>query len=180
VLAIQTGTITNCGLQFTSAANTGLVYVAPNKFNAVANGTSVCTFSNTNTIFYGQIFGSNGSAAAPAIGNSTATTTGLFWDTVAPSINTTVNGVQKMNVSATSVQLNGVPLDANGNNVQNAPQVGNAAGNLELKLNSTGAGGTLTITGGTGIIAATAGGASGQHLVLTINGVNYKIALLNP
>ena len=47
-------------------------------------------------------------------------------------------------------------------------------------MNSTGAGGSLTLTGGTGLLSGTAGGASGQHLVLTINGVNYKIALLNP
>lgn len=33
---------------------------------------------------------------------------------------------------------------------------------------------------GTGIINASAGGASGQHLRIKINGTDYKIALLNP
>lgn len=33
---------------------------------------------------------------------------------------------------------------------------------------------------GTGITAATAGGAAGQHLIISVNGTSYKIALLLP
>jgi hypothetical protein len=49
-----------------------------------------------------------------------------------------------------------------------------SAGGMELQCDST-----LQITG-TNKTSGTAGGASGQHLVLTINGTPYKIALLNP
>lgn len=62
----------------------------------------------------------------------------------------------------------------------NTPLIENSSGNVELKCNTSGAGGSIILTGGTGLLAATAGGASGQHLVLTINGTQYKIALLNP
>ncbi len=33
---------------------------------------------------------------------------------------------------------------------------------------------------GTGITAATAGGASGQHLIINVSGTTYKLNLLNP
>lgn len=48
-------------------------------------------------------------------------------------------------------------------------------GNAQAKI-VTGDG-TLDLTG-TALTAGSAGGASGQHLVLTVNGVVYKIALL--
>ena len=49
-----------------------------------------------------------------------------------------------------------------------------SAGGMELQCD-----GTLQITG-TNKTSGTAGIASGQHLVITINGTPYKIALLNP
>ena len=106
IVAVQTGTITNCGLQFSSAANTGLVYVAPNKFNAVANGSSVATFSNTNTIFYGQVFVPVGTATQPAVGNSTATTTGLFF-TATPTLGISVSGSQSVGFEVGGQRLYG-------------------------------------------------------------------------
>ena len=121
----------------------------------------------------------NGSAGNPSICTASYQTTGVYW-AAGPILNITTGGTQRCNFSSSSVQLNGVPLDCNSQNVRNAPQVGNESGNLELRMNSTGAGGSLTLTGGTGLLSGTSGGASGQHLVLTINGVNYKIALLNP
>ena len=76
------------------------------------------------------------------------------------------------------------PLDVVGNIRSSTsvltPQVGNPSGNLNIRVNNTGAGGTLSFTGGTGLLSGSAGGASGQHLVVTINGTAYKIALLNP
>lgn len=75
------------------------------------------------------------------------------------------------------------PLDVVGNIRTSTslltPQVGNPDGNLNIRVNNSGAGGSLSFTGGTGLLSNTAGGASGQHLVLTINGTQYKIALLN-
>lgn len=52
-------------------------------------------------------------------------------------------------------------------------------------INFTPANGTPSTTRGlilesTSVISGTAGGNSGQHLIITLNGVNYKIALLNP
>jgi hypothetical protein len=58
--------------------------------------------------------------------------------------------------------------------------IGNSSGNLTLNMNSIGAGGTLRIAGGSGLLSPTAGVASGQYLTITINGTPYKIALLNP
>lgn len=155
--------------------------------NAV-NRLAMCVSSTAYTQWTGgfvdnvvQLRSQQGTAGAPSIVGRIAgqESTGLYW-TATPSLNISTGGVQRCNITSTALQLNGVPLDCNGQNVRNAPQVGNEAGNLELRMNSTGAGGSLTLTGGTGLLSGTAGGASGQHLVLTINGVNYKIALLNP
>jgi hypothetical protein len=172
----STSTIANCGLQV-GLANTGLQYNAGVLYFGLG-GTIMMRYQAA------QIYSStphnftNGSAAAPAICAGSYQTTGLYW-TAGPVLNITTGGTQRCNFSSTAVQLNGVPLDCNNQNVKNAPQVGNEAGNLELRINSTGAGGTLTLTGGTGLLSGTAGGSSGQHLVLSINGTQYKIALLN-
>jgi hypothetical protein len=50
---------------------------------------------------------------------------------------------------------------------------------LELKCNSTGSGGTIQLSGGTGLVETIAGSDSGKYLCLTINGTPYKIPLLN-
>jgi hypothetical protein len=70
-------------------------------------------------------------------------------------------------------------LDMSGNNIIDCPSLQNTSGNVELKCNTTGAGGSIVLTGGTGLLSVTAGGNSSQYLVLTINGTAYKIALLN-
>jgi hypothetical protein len=68
-----------------------------------------------------------------------------------------------------SVNLN---LDATGS-------VGAGAIALKTKNGTAGSGAGLLLTGDT-LLSATSGGSSGQHLCLTIGGVVYKIALLNP
>jgi hypothetical protein len=68
-----------------------------------------------------------------------------------------------------SVNLN---LDATGS-------AGAGAIALKTKNGTAGSGGGLLLTGDT-LLSPTAGGSSGQHLALTIGGVVYKIALLNP
>jgi hypothetical protein len=70
-------------------------------------------------------------------------------------------------------------LDMENNNIVNCPQVRNNAGDIEIKANSSGAGGNISLTAGTDLLSATAGGNSGLHLKLTINVTAYKIALLN-
>jgi hypothetical protein len=68
-----------------------------------------------------------------------------------------------------SVNLN---LDATGS-------AGAGAIALKTKNGTAGSGGGLLLTGDT-LLSPTSGGSSGQHLALTINGVVYKIQLLNP
>lgn len=87
------------------------------------------------------------------------------------------------------------PLDLNGGSDANATLKTTGTGSVNLNLDATGSAGTgaialktkngvagsgggLLLTGNT-LLAPTAGGASGQHLALTIGGVVYKIALLN-
>ncbi len=93
-----------------------------------------------------------------------------FWNGNPASAKMTIleNGNTGINTSTPALSL-----DVSGGSI------GNSAGNLTLNVNSTGAGGSLRIQGGTGILSATAGGTSGQHLVLTINGTPYKIKLEN-
>lgn len=54
-----------------------------------------------------------------------------------------------------------------------------ANNNLNLQCNNVGVGGTISLTGGTGLLSATAGSNSGQHLRIFINGTPYKINLFN-
>jgi hypothetical protein len=68
-------------------------------------------------------------------------------------------------------------LDMSGNNIINCPSLQNTAGNVELRCNTTGAGGEIILTGGTGLLSGSSSGSAGQFLVITINGTSYKIAL---
>jgi hypothetical protein len=83
-----------------------------------------------------------------------------------------------------SIGINGLNTEmiASGDlsiNALNNVSVGSISGNTEIKCNSTGAGGSIVLTGGTGLLSETSSGSSGQNLVITINGTQYKIALLN-
>lgn len=162
-------------------AGTGMTNNGTNRIAMCVSGSVYSQWASGYNDNLVQMRNTSGSAASPSIVSRTSgqDTTGLYW-AAGPTLNISVNAVRRANITDTSLQLNGVSLDANGNNILNAPQVGNAAGNLELRMDSTGAGGTFTITGGTGLLSGTSGGNSGQHLVLIINGVSYKIALLNP
>jgi len=81
------------------------------------------------------------------------------------------------------------PLDMTGNNIRTttgslainvaSSATAGAVLTLATKDNVAGSGAGLSLTGDT-LLSATASGSSGQHLCLTIGGVVYKIALLNP
>jgi hypothetical protein len=81
------------------------------------------------------------------------------------------------------------PLDMNGNAIRTTlgsmtidtspSSTAGAVLTLATKDNVAGSGAGLALTGNT-LLSASAGGNSGQHLCLTIGGVVYKIALLNP
>lgn len=62
----------------------------------------------------------------------------------------------------------------------NCPLFQNTVGNVEIRCNTTGAGGDIILTGGTNLLSSTSGGNANLHLSLVINGTTYKIALLNP
>jgi hypothetical protein len=81
------------------------------------------------------------------------------------------------------------PLDMNGNAIRTTlgsmtidtspSSTAGAVLTLATKDNVAGSGAGLALTGNT-LLSGSAGSNSGQHLCLTIGGVVYKIALLNP
>lgn len=171
------GSATNPAYTFTSAPQNGMYLPSYNVLAFSGGGSELLRLQSAQIFSYGSHNFMTGSAATPSIRASSYQTTGLFWQ-AGPILSITAGGSQKMEFS-TSSNKSYQQLNMNSNNIINAPQVGNTAGNLELAVNSTGAGGTITLTGGTDLLQGTAGGSSGQHLKLTINGVIYKIALLN-
>ena len=103
---------------------------------------------------------------------------GSFLGTIEGSYSILTNSTSRIKITDTGnvgigTTAPSLTLDVSGGSI------GNSAGDLTLNVNSTGAGGALKLAGGTGLLSGSAGGSSGQHLVLTINGTNYKIALLN-
>jgi hypothetical protein len=64
-------------------------------------------------------------------------------------------------------------------NIDATASAGTGAIALKTKNGTAGSGAGLLLTGNT-LTAVGSGGSAGQHLCLTINGVAYKIALLNP
>jgi len=176
---IADGTAAAPSLAFGTQTNTGIYRPTTSQIGFSVNGAQkayidTTGFNAVNRFYVNQ----NGSATAPVYSFVGATNTGMY-RVGGPEARFTVNGIDRLGLSTTqNTSLQN--LNMNNNALTNAPQVGNSAGNLEVRMNSTGVGGTLTLTGGTGLLSATAGGSSGQHLVLTINGVQYKIKLENP
>lgn len=170
------GTASNCGYGFSSSASSGMYYSGGILRHMLGN-TEMMKFQAA------QIYSSrnhnfvNGTAGNPSICAQAFQTTGFFW-AAGPILGVSSAGVQKFQYTTTQNISNQV-LNMSNNNIINAPQVGNTAGNLELAVNSTGVGGTISLSGGSDLLQATAGGSAGLHLKLTINGVAYKIALLN-
>jgi hypothetical protein len=54
-----------------------------------------------------------------------------------------------------------------------ASKIENPAGNLEFKVDTTGSGGRIIFTGGSGLVST----GSNKYLYVTVNGVNYRIAM---
>lgn len=108
------------------------------------------------------------------------------------SIFNSVNGVvsETFNFNGGQNENNSFrPLDMNGNDIRTITgglQIGcstsataGAVLTLATKNGTAGSGAGLALTGDT-LLSGSSGGNSGQHLCLTIGGVVYKIALLNP
>jgi hypothetical protein len=73
----------------------------------------------------------------------------------------------------------GISIDANNTGGAGSATVKGATITLATANGVAGSGAGLLLTGNT-LLSGSASGASGQHLCLTIGGVVYKIALLNP
>lgn len=58
--------------------------------------------------------------------------------------------------------------------------LGSTNSNTTIQCNSVGAGGTLSLIGGTGLLTDSAGPATVKYLSITVNGTPYKIALQSP
>jgi hypothetical protein len=176
---IADGTAAVPSLVFGTQTNTGIYRPTTSQIGFSVNGTQRAFIDTTGFTAVNRFFSNFvGTTTTPSYSFVGATNTGL-WRQGPNQMNFSVAGANRFFIGNT---VNGSlqNLDMNNNALTNAPQVGNSAGNLEVRMNNTGAGGTLTLTGGTGLLASTAGGSSGQHLVLTINGVQYKIKLENP
>jgi hypothetical protein len=127
--------------------------------------------------FKGWYSGGQGSGLATEIGISSSEGFLIAYDrtanTYAPlNLGTNIKLLTNGNVGIGTATPS-LSLDVSGGSI------GNSSGNLTLNVNSTGAGGSLRLAGGTGLLSGSAGGNSGQHLVITINGTSYKIKLEN-
>ncbi len=91
------------------------------------------------------------------------------------------NGAQNENNTFRPFDLNNNEIRTASGNIVLSGTLSSGVGSIELKTKdaTAGAGTGLILTGNT-LLNASAGGSSGQHLALTINGTVYKIALLNP
>ena len=146
----------------------GIAYSPSLRLFAISAGSDRDSVAYSNTASYNIFLGSSTnlpttidlSGNTNILGNLAVDTNTFFVD----ASNNRV-GILRTNPSIT--------LDVSGGSI------GNSGGDLTLNVNSTGAGGALRLAGGTGLLSATAGVNSGQHLVLTINGTPYKIVLLN-
>jgi len=91
------------------------------------------------------------------------------------------NGGQNENNTFRPFDLNNNDIRTSTGNILLTGTLSSGVGSIELKSKdaTAGAGTGLILTGNT-LLSGSAGGNSGQHLALTINGTVYKIALLNP
>jgi len=114
------------------------------------------------------------------LGTGDTTTSNIIFSTgtSGPSGATRQTLTEKMRITSNGNVGIGTSAPALNLDVANG-SIGNSTGDLTLNVNSTGAGGSLNLAGGTGLLADTAGATSTKHLVLSINGTIYKIKLEN-
>lgn len=98
-------------------------------------------------------------------------------------VNDTFNTFMTLNGSSQQVEV-GKEIDLNNNAITTASgnivlNATTSSGNGDINLKCKNGTGNLVL-GGDQIQSATAGAASGQFLVIALNGTTYKIALLNP
>jgi hypothetical protein len=117
-LIIPSGTSTNCGLQFSGFANTGLHFTGSLLY---------LTYGGTNMIrcqsaqLYSDVVHNftTGTAAAPGLRGSSYSTTGLYWGS-GPTLNVAVSGTQAVGFETGGLKLYGSTA---GNNALYSPSL---------------------------------------------------------
>ena len=162
-------------------------------------GGNPIIYERTKTIAVGDIIGSHHYWAKDAGGTRReyARTTAVVKDNTTGSIDSSLDFQVATNSTLTSfLEINGAdnqidalkPLDMNNNSIVSSTggitldatsSSGTGVITLNTKAGTAGSGTGLVLSGNT-LLSSTSGGSAGQHLCLTIGGVSYKIALLNP
>jgi hypothetical protein len=189
-------------LSVQSSGSTGILTPTLTLTNTASSATGVAlrTYknkgtpgSNADVLFQHSAFGKNSADVEKEFTRTTHTIRDATASLEDSSIEMGcfVNGVftNILQLNGNENEINALkPLDMTGNNIRTT--TGNLAINvsssatagavltLATKNNVPGSGLGLSLTGDT-LLSATAGGSSGQHLCLSINGTVYKIALLN-
>jgi hypothetical protein len=90
------------------------------------------------------------------------------------------DGIDKnISIKYDSITLNNGILNSSTITLDNNNLQITSTDNIEIACNSVGIGGTISFNGGSALIANSAGAATGTFLVLTINGIPYKLPLFN-
>jgi hypothetical protein len=156
-------------LTFTKSAGTGL------KQLFIDDSTTVLTYNPSTNIISATCSVSQLTAAAVVVQTSANQTHYVFFGGLAGNSNIRAHTNLLFNPGTNTLTSNIVTATES----VNTPVVQNSSGNLTLGCNSTGAGGKIILSGGTDLLSANAGGNAHQHLAITVNGVDYKIGLLN-
>jgi hypothetical protein len=197
----------NLTIDATSSSGTGNIIISPKVNTGVSTlrmtgsvvGDEMVVEKNTNFADFFQTGGTGTTNAQMRLGNgglrmitssatpptfgldnasfATATHqfTGSNYDITLPSTGTfSYTNASTINVKGASVSTSTGDLTLTG-----TLSSGTGAVDIKTKDAVAGSGTGLILTGNT-LLNASAGGNSGQHLCLTINGSVYKIALLNP
>jgi hypothetical protein len=173
-----TGSATLPSIKSASYPTTGCFFKSTPSFCISTNGSERVDISANGANFSGcQIQGRVGSISDPSWSFNSEQQSGVYRQ-AANNIRFSVASSDKWGWSSTT-NTSYQNLSMNSNNITSAPLLQNLSGDITIECNTTGAGGNIKLSGGTGLLSGTAGGNSGQHLVLTINGNQYKIALLN-
>ena len=161
-------------------------------------GNSVFKFGDFNNILNNNFLVINDSTGVIFLGNGNGDTTGLSYNTfgsIDGSCNIWVGSAPdnyglSVNIDYTTLNLNFTWLISKYNVFLNSNNDGNillqsqGTNSTSLLLDSLSDKMTFTTNNlnyvGTSLISASSGGSSGKHLVITLNGNQYKIELKNP
>jgi len=139
-LIIPSGTSSNCGLQFSGSASTGL-HNTSGLFYFTLGGTNMMRFQSAQVFSERPHIFTNGSASIPAIASSSYGTTGFYW-TSGPVLNVAVSGSQAVGFETGGLRLYGSTA---GNNSPYAPSLLGYYQEVNYTSTFTPTAGTLTL-----------------------------------